>query len=86
MVRKQLYLDETQDAFVRQEAARRGVTQADVVRDAIDAMRSGTRSDALESSWHELQLLWDQAAAQGGGAPYRFRRHDAYEGERGSGR
>lgn len=86
MVRKQLYLDETQNAFLRQEAARRGVTQADIVRDAIEALRSGVGSDMRESAWHELQLLWDQAAAQGGGAPYRFRRQDAYHDARGHGR
>ena len=36
MVRKQLYIDERQDTLLQREAARRGVTQARVIRDAID--------------------------------------------------
>lgn len=85
MVRKQLYIDEVQDTFLRSEAARRGVTQADVVRDAIEILRSGARSDIRAASWEELQSLWAEASAAGGGAPYRFNRRDAYEGARGSG-
>lgn len=83
MVRKQLYVDEGQDAFLRCEAARLGVTQADVVRTAIDSLRSGAQLDTRDASWDELRGLWAKAAASAG-APYRFQRSDAYEDERGS--
>jgi hypothetical protein len=85
MVRKQLYLDEAQDAFLRTEATRRGVTQADVVRAAIDALRTKTRSDSRSAAWEDLQSLWSRNTAAGGGRPYRFRRDDAYEDEHGRG-
>lgn len=85
MVRKQLYVDENQDAFLRTEAARLGVTQADVVRTAIDTLRSETRLESRDAAWNELRTLWAEAGASPG-APYRFNRSDAYEGRRSSGR
>lgn len=77
MVRKQLYVDESQDAFLRAEAARLGVTQADVVRAAIDVLRAGVHVESRDVSWNELRGLWARAAASQG-SPYRFRRPDAY--------
>lgn len=78
MVRKQLYIDEGQDAFLRAEAERLGVTQADVVRAAIDVLRSGAQVASRDASWAELRGLWARAATNPG-SPYRFRRFDAYE-------
>jgi len=85
MVRKQLYVDEGQDAFLRAEAARLGVTQADVVRSAINSLRFETQLESRDAAWSELRGMWAEAAASPG-APYRFKRPDAYEDRRGSGR
>ena len=81
MVRKQLYIDEAQDAYLRREAARRGVTQADIMRTAIDVLRTGARSDARTMAWEELQSLWADLPVDIG-SRYRFRREDAYETDR----
>jgi hypothetical protein len=46
MIRKQLYIEERQEAALKHLAARRGVTEAEVVREAID------RAEALAEPAH----------------------------------
>lgn len=50
MVRKQLYLREDQDAALKRLARDRGVSEAQLVREAIDELvaSSGSASSALE--------------------------------------
>ena len=82
MVRKQLYIDEAQDAFLQRESDRLGLTQADIVRHAIDQLRSKASTDARTVARAEIESLWSELS-QDSGEPYRFRRGDAYEGGRG---
>lgn len=50
MVRKQLYIDESHEAALKERAARTGLSEAEIVRQALDAHltegpRAGTRRD-----------------------------------------
>lgn len=56
MIRKQLYIERAQDEFVKELAAEYSVSEAEIVRTAIDGLSRG-RQFALEeidlNSWEE---------------------------------
>lgn len=87
MVRKQLYIDEAQDLFLQREAERQGITQAQLVRRAIDALQCGAISAPREEAIRRMQELWaeidrryDEVAGRGESVEfYEFKRRDAYE-------
>jgi len=80
MVRKQVYIEKRQDALLKRVARRSGVSEAELIRGAIDRQLSGriggqTRNP--ERGWALLQAAW-KARRQTGGHAYRFKREDAY--------
>lgn len=84
MVRKQLYIDDEQDAALKAEAERLGVTQAEVVREAISAWLDEARARTRDEAWADLLKTWAEIDAQAAACteprePYKFRREDAYE-------
>ncbi len=90
MLRKQLYLEERQDAALKARAQELGVSEAELVREALDRFLNepdssnskGTASIRLR--WMaELDAELDAAARETKSSEgYRFRRDDAYDDPR----
>ncbi len=83
MVRKQIYISERQLTLLRRLAAVRGVSEAEVVRQAIDRETSAISPSSPQDNHNALTRLV-QAALQRQeagitGTPYRWNRDDAYE-------
>jgi len=68
MVRKQLYLDETQDRELGRRARLLGVTQAELVRRALDDFLSGERHSARDVALSRLKAGWTASHAHGVGS------------------
>jgi hypothetical protein len=81
MVRKQIYIYKRQEAWIKGVAQAKGVSEAEVIRQAIDRQLSGDvtprilGTDALEA-FIQFALSRREAGIQG--KPYRWRRSDAY--------
>lgn len=87
MVRKQIYISERQQALVERLAKQRGVSQAEVIRQAID--REATEGPRVrfvpdERAWEEAKaFMLSLRETQGERAePYRWNREELY-GDRG---
>ncbi len=83
MVRKQVYIEPRQDAVVKQLARKRGVTEAEIIRQAIDreadAPAAATGQPDTEA-WEEARAFIHSLIAQGpvrGGR--RWSRDELYE-------
>ena len=82
-VRKQLYIDDHQEKSLKRRAKALGVTEAEVVRSALDAALAPTRAPTLPKDLRALDEALNRAAelaARGhASAPgARFRREDLY--------
>lgn len=86
MVRKQVYLDEAQDRALKRHARELGVSEAEVVRRALDAVLqpafagSPLRGD-LERLHALLREMDERTAGHGFPADYRFHRQRLHEDE-----
>ena len=69
MVRKQLYIEDSQDEALAAEADRLGVTQAEIVRRAIDAWLSDASHDSRAGAWKRASHMMDVIAARGPVSP-----------------
>ncbi len=87
MVRKQIYIEEEQDAVLKEMAAEYGVSQAELIRRAIERAVTGRgrvrvrypekiRRKALEDF---LRFARSRASLPSGGEAYKWNRQDAYE-------
>lgn len=81
MIRKQMYLEPGQDALVKRLSRLLGLTEAEVIRRAIDQQLSvsvpGVRDPA---AWEREKAFIAQRIATGSVAGHRqWRREDAYE-------
>lgn len=68
MIRKQLYLEPAQDQLLKRLAAERGVTEADVVRRALDRGADSRRGGALppsEQAWQRALRFMESLLNQG---------------------
>ena len=66
MIRKQVYLEPRQDAEVKQLAAERKTTEAEVIREAIDTLLGEvTRQRRAQQAWEEALALMEARYAQG---------------------
>ena len=71
MVRKQVYLGSRQDELLKEESARTGVTESELIRQAIDAafdrVAERQRLESLWSEWDESADARSEALAESGG-------------------
>jgi len=82
-IRKQIYLEKRHDRLVKRLAKARGVSEAEVIRQAIDrevgqqALRPAPRAvDALEAF---IQFALKRERRGTSDQPYKWSRDDAYE-------
>jgi transcription elongation GreA/GreB family factor len=47
MIRKQVYIEERHDRLLKRRARQRGVTEAEIIREALDRADVGDRADHL---------------------------------------
>jgi hypothetical protein len=80
MVRKQLYLDDKQDAELASRARELGVSQAEVVRRAVDRYLADERPAASDRAWEELEAMWAESDRRGvGSGGRRWTRDELHE-------
>lgn len=61
MVRKQLYIDASQERLLKARAAATGVTEAELMRDALDLLLSDSGGPrAGDARWHELMSMAEE--------------------------
>jgi hypothetical protein len=70
MIRKQVYIEQRQDSLLKRIAAKRRVTEAQVIRDALDTalVRDVSRLsvEAMREAWHEALAGRDRWLARSG--------------------
>jgi len=71
MVRKQLYIDPRQEALLKQRAKELGITEAELVREALDTYTWSTKRVPRDLAvWQEekafMKALMSQGAVRGG--------------------
>jgi hypothetical protein len=81
MIRKQVYIENVQDEYIKQRARMLGITEAEVIRRAIDRqmalLPSGIRDLA---AWErEKAFIVERMAAGPGPGGRTFQREDVYE-------
>lgn len=84
MVRKQIYIQRRHADWLARLAAARGISEAEVVRQAIDHEVTGSRMAQAQSNQQAWQAVLAFAAkrrqaAAGDAIPYQWNREDAYE-------
>jgi predicted nucleic acid-binding protein len=82
MVRKQIYISPRQDTLLKRLAQLRGVSEAEIIRRAIDqeaAQPQPFTETQDETAWHEiLQLVEGRKKLGITGVPYRWNRSEIY--------
>jgi hypothetical protein len=82
MVRKQIYLQSRQNALLKRLARVRGLSEAEIIRQAIEREISGVPVQPAQSdraAWQELIAFLDaRQQSSSGGQPYRWNREDIY--------
>jgi len=82
MVRKQFYIHQRQQALLRRLSQARGVSEAEIVRQAIEREGTGTSPLPLcrdRAAWTEItSFVTARKALAGEGEPLRWNRQDAY--------
>lgn len=84
MLRKQIYIEKRQQTLLRRLAKKRGVSEAEVIRQAIDHEASGGPAPALpldHDAWEQALAFMKALQAQGPLTDQRrtWKREDAYE-------
>ena len=83
MVRKQIYIQEGQEVLLKRISKARGISEAELIRRAIDREATGEKPQLLapdQAAWGEiLRLVRSRKAIPAGSRAYRWRRQDAYE-------
>lgn len=83
MVRKQIYIQQRQQTLLDQLARARGVSQAEIIRRAIEREAVGKDTPIGPpdpAAWTEiLEAVADRRRLPSGGPAYRWNRQDAYE-------
>ena len=82
MVRKQIYIEELHDRQLRRIAESRGVSQAEVVRQAIDSQARGERETGIfdPGAWQQAMAFMHSLQRQGTTerVPQRWQRDELY--------
>ena len=84
MVRKQIYIYKRQQAMLKRLSEQRGVSEAEIVRQAIDQQAANTSSRvdiAGQEAWEQAHqfMLSMRGQTDRFTAPYRWNRDDLYE-------
>ena len=81
MIRKQIYLDIRHQESVRRMAAARGVSEAEVIREAIDAQHGQHRSGYKDpDAWDRaLKIMRSQRAPSARVVPKKWQREELYQ-------
>jgi hypothetical protein len=84
MIRKQIYILRRQQTLLKRAAKKRGVSEAEIIRRALDRELSASAALPLPSEidpFEKAMLFIQERRAQvtPSGKPYRWRREDAYE-------
>jgi hypothetical protein len=87
MVRKQIYIAERHERLLKRISKARGVSEAELIRQAIEREAVGGKSLPLmpdQSAWDEiLRFVSRRKSLLPSGRPYRWDRLDAYEKRQG---
>ena len=77
MIRKQIYIDDSHQETIRRRAAARGVSEAEVIRQAIDAEgRTKSKDFPLDASaWNRALKLMRATKASGRSVGASVKRH-----------
>jgi hypothetical protein len=81
-VRKQIYIRPAQERFLKQRAQVLGVTEAHLIRQAIDLLVRAPANDAIdERAWADEQafLRLRAHATASSSSPWRFSREEIYQ-------
>jgi hypothetical protein len=81
MVRKQIYLYKQQETMLRRVAEARGVSEAEVIRQALEQAFAVGGEGGLSAAKSPLDEFIEMARAnpKRAGEPYQWNRQDAYE-------
>ena len=83
MIRKQIYIQKWQQLLLKRPARRRGVSEAETIRQAIDQGAQVTANQPLLPDPQALETVIQFALERRkmgiAGEPYRWQREDAYE-------
>lgn len=84
MIRKQIYMPEDQDRFLKTKAQELSITEAEVVREALEVYQAYGNHDIIDqSAWlRERDFLIKLIATQktgSGPSPRSWKREDLYE-------
>jgi len=82
MVRKQIYVQSRQDTALKQQARHLGVTEAEVIRRAIDRQMASVRLSVRDlKAWDREKAFITKRMAKGPSpVGRRWKREEAYEG------
>ena len=81
MVRKQIYLYKQQETMLKRVAEARGVSEAEVIRQALEQVFSAGAESATQSAKLPLDEFIELARSnkKSAGQPYKWNRQDAYD-------
>ena len=83
MVRKQIYIEERHERLLKRISKARGVSEAELIRQAIERETIGGKPSLLapdQAAWDEiLRFVKNRKSPRPNGRPYRWNRLDAYE-------
>jgi len=83
MVRKQIYIEERHERYLKRISKARGVSEAELIRQAIERETIGGKPLLLapdQAAWDEiLRFVKNRKSLRPSGQPYRWNRLDAYE-------
>jgi hypothetical protein len=81
MIRKQVYIEPRQDETVKERAKMLKITEAEVIRNAIDGQMGSVPSHARDlSAWdREMAFIAKRLSVRSRSTRRRFRRGDIYE-------
>ena len=82
MTRKQIYIEPRQEALLKRLAQRRGISEAELIREAIDRQVGGGATHTLPPdprAWEEALEFMRRLQAQGADQGRAWKREDLYE-------
>jgi hypothetical protein len=85
MIRKQIYLPRRQNQFLKRRAKQSGISEAEVIRQALerDEKLSATQALGTTTGWEQIQQFVKERQGKyaGKGKPVQWNRQDLYDEE-----